>query len=296
MTTNDSKYYRCNRCNASWGYCCCNSGYYCCRSIPGPTGPQGSQGETGATGAAGADGLPGATGAAGADGMPGATGATGADGMPGATGPTGAASTVPGPTGPTGMSGPIAAFLPFCTVNQSAPPISTDAEGNPAIVQFCGFGYGSYNYIYLKPDEWSSGTITLSESASAMGPTYYGASFVMPNNGIVRKIYLTIGSKMGNHLSEGVVMFPFACLAAAKPTSLVNEIVYSIIPETMTYTEPYIGEGTVPKFSIRNGYTTNLDVFLEEGSLVAVVLGWRGENVEEEQYGAFSIFGGIYLE
>ena len=194
------------------------------------------------------------------------------------------------------MMGPVAAFLPFCTVSQSSTPISTDAEGNPAIVQFCGFGYGSYNYIHLKPDEWTSGTITLSESAASMGATYYGASFVMPNKGTVRKIYLTIGSKMGNYLPDGVVMFPFACLAAAKPTGLANEIVYSIIPETMTYTEPYIGEGTVPKFTIRSGYTTDLDVVLEEGSLVAVVLGWRGENIEAEQYGSFSMFGGIYIE
>ena len=40
--------YRCNKCNACHGKCCCNTGYYCC--ITGPAGPQGETGPIGPAG------------------------------------------------------------------------------------------------------------------------------------------------------------------------------------------------------------------------------------------------------
>ncbi len=118
----------------------------------------------------------------------------------------------------------------------------------------------------------------------------------MPNDGTVKKLYITFGSKEGLYIEEGATMYPFACLAVANPTSAVNEIVYTILSDTLTYTEPYVNEIPQPQFSIRKGSSVNLDVAIAEGALVAIVTGWRGEDVTMAQYGSFSVFGGLYIE
>lgn len=193
-----------------------------------------------------------------------------------------------------GETGPLSAFFPFSSAGQSAVPISITSTGDPEIVQFCGFGPNANSQIYLKPGDWNAGTITLSEAFSTSN---YGPSFIMPNDGIIRKIYVTFGTKMGVSLEDGSIMYPFVCIAVANPTSLVNEIVYTILPDTFTYTDPYIGDGgVVPKFSIRKGMSLNLNVEISEGALVAIVMGWRGENVTNERTGTFSVFGGIYID
>ena len=199
-----------------------------------------------------------------------------------------------GPTGDTGPEGPIAGFIPFSIENQYFQEISTDSEGNPEYVQFAGFSTTSQNMIKLAAGDWESRTISFSPGAEAV---YYGISFVMPHAGTVRSIYVTFGSQGVGFLDDGVIMNPFACLAIATPDSAQNQIIYTILEDTITYTESYIGTGNnISTYAIRNGSKTNLNVSITEGALVAIVTGWSGDNVTTPQSGAFSVFGGIYMD
>ncbi len=97
--------YRCRCCNACYGQCCCNKGFYCCKAVdtpcpPGPMGPAGPQGPIGPMGPQGPQGPIGPTGPQGVQGPVGPEGATGPQGIPGPTGPQGPI----GPTGPDGAS------------------------------------------------------------------------------------------------------------------------------------------------------------------------------------------------
>lgn len=222
-------------------------------------------------------------------GITGPTGVTGATGSTGDSGPTGET----GVTGVTGPTGSAAGFIPFSISNQTLQQISTDSEGNPQVVQFAGFSPDSPNMITLATGDWQTGTITFSQGAETV---YYGISFVMPQGGVVRSFYVTFGSQGGAVIEDGAVMEPFACLAIATPNSAQNQLIYTIVQDTITYTEPYIGTGNnIPTYAIRNGSKTDLDVVIPEGVLVGIVVGWRGENVTTEQSGAFSVFGGIYV-
>jgi hypothetical protein len=120
----------------------------------------------------------------------------------------------------------------------------------------------------------------------------------MPRDAIVRNIYVIFGSEQDNELADGITMTPFACLAVATPNSTQNQINFVIIQNTITYTEQYVGNvtGTIPKFSMRSGSLTNLNEPISAGTLVAIVIGWLGDDTTGAQAGAFSVFGGIYME
>ena len=237
----------------------------------GPTGPQGNLGDTGPTGPTGPQGNPGDT---------------------GATGPTGAQ----GEQGDTGATGPIGlgvGYIPFSIANPNVQPINTDSEGNPQDIMFAGFSDNSAAFNSLSPGEWEARTISFTRGARF---EYYGISFVMPQAGTVRSIYVTFASQGVGFIDAGATMYPFACLATATPNSIQNQIIYTILEDTITYTEPYLGTGNdIPTLVIRSGSKTNLDVEILEGTLVAIVVGWRGENVTAQQEGSFAIFGGIYM-
>ncbi len=267
----------------------------------GPTGPQGNLGDTGPTGPTGPQGNPGdtgptgTTGAQGNRGDTGPTGPTGPQGNPGdtgATGPTGAQ----GEQGDTGATGPIGlgvGYIPFSIANPNVQPINTDSEGNPQDIMFAGFSDNSAAFNSLSPGEWEARTISFTRGARF---EYYGISFVMPQAGTVRSIYVTFASQGVGFIDAGATMYPFACLATATPNSIQNQIIYTILEDTITYTEPYLGTGNdIPTLVIRSGSKTNLDVEILEGTLVAIVVGWRGENVTAQQEGSFAIFGGIYM-
>jgi hypothetical protein len=187
-------------------------------------------------------------------------------------------------------------MIPFSITNDASQQISTDTNGEPQILQFAGFSPNSEYTVYLDPGNWTSGEINFILAEG--GSTSYAMSFVMPRDGIVRNIYVIFGSEQDNEIAEGITMYPFACLAVATPNSTQNQINFVIIQNTITYTEPYVGTeaGTLPKFSMRSGSLTNLNEPISAGTLVAIVIGWRGEGVTVAQSGAFSVFGGIYME
>lgn len=284
-------------------FCCAeNCGCGCAGVVVGQrgkTGPQGPAGRTGATGPAGPTGTsetiairntvtaePG-TAAAVVDVTGGPNhvldfiiprGATGATGASGATGATGA----------DGQRGPIAATIPFSlsNVNSSGAQISTDAQGNPQQVTFAGFGGDSGYGLYLQPGEWASGSITITES------TAYPSSFIMPFDGTLRNIYALFANRQQLNLEEGVTMRPFVGIAVSNS----NALVFNVLQNTIVYGEPYVGGSSIPKYSVRKGSLTGLDVSLPAGTLVTIVGGWQGESKGTEQSTQISFSGGLFIE
>ena len=238
-------------------------------------GPTGATGSTGTTGPAGWAGERGATGPAGEAGSMGPTGATGP------TGPTGEA-------GARGEVGPVAATIPFSLSNLwgAGAQISSDSEGMPSVINFVGFGGDTGVPKQLSFGEWNSGTISFSESDS------YGTSFILPFDGILENIYVQFATRSSLSLEAGVTMRPFVCLAVAEN----DDMVFRILPETMTYTEPYTGAANYPPYSIRKGSLTDIDVNIAAGTLVGIVIGWSGEGVSRQMTTQVSVSGGIFIE
>lgn len=234
--------------------------------------PQGPQGE------------PGPQGAIGPQGPQGEQGERGPRGYQGEPGPQGEA----GPQGEPGPQGPTAATIPFSlsNVNSSGAYISTDAQGRPDMVNFAGFGGDSAYSITLQPGDWDARTITIGESNS------YPSSFIMPYDGVLRNIYVMFATRTTLNLDAGITMRPFVCLAVLNSENLV----YTVLPETLTYTEPYVGGAEIPKYTLRRGELTNLYVNLPAGTVVTIVLGWEGTGVTTEQQTQVSVSGGLFIE
>lgn len=193
-------------------------------------------------------------------------------------------------TGPAGPAGTVAAPIPFSISSNSGSgvEISFNAMGEPEIINFAGFGPPGYAPIFLEPGEWSSGTIMIHEYQS------YPTLFVLPYDAIIQNIYVTFANRSPLVADAGVIMRPFACIAVSNAANLT----LTVLQETMTFTEPYVGgaAGQVfPKYSLRNGSLTNLNVALPAGTLTGIVTGWIGEGATEEQIAQFSISGGILL-
>lgn len=71
---------------------------------------------------------------------------------------------------------------------------------------------------------------------------------------------------------------------------------YTVLPETLTYTEPYVGGAEIPKYTLRRGELTE---FIREpagGTVVTIVLGWEGTGVTTEQQTQVSVSGGLFIE
>lgn len=134
--------------------------------------------------------------------------------------------------------------------------------------------------------EWATGIIAISEGMQ------YGTAFILPYDGIVKNIYVLFSSSYTLLFEEGSTIHPFICLAV----STSDDLVYTILQDTLTYTDVYIGGVEYPTHTIRKGSLTNLNIDIAEGTLVAIVAGIIGDNVTTEQYGNFSISGGIFLE
>lgn len=114
----------------------------------------------------------------------------------------------------------------------------------------------------------------------------------MPYDGILRNIYVLFSTKYGANFESGSTIYPFVAIATSDSINLV----YTILQDTITYTDPYIGGIDYPKHTLRRGSLTNLNIPIAEGTLVGIVAGIRGENVTSEQYGQFAIAGGLFLE
>ncbi|RKD30948.1 hypothetical protein [Lacrimispora algidixylanolytica] len=81
-------------------------------------------------------------------------------------------------------------------------------------------------------------------------------------------------------------------MSGCVPNSTQNQINLIIIQNTITYAEPYFDtkSGTIPKFSMRSGSLTHLNEPISAGTLVAVVIGWRGDGVTKAHSSAVSIW------
>lgn len=87
-------------------------------------------------------------------------------------------------------------------------------------------------------------------------------------------------------------MRPFAGIAICNSDTLV----YEILPETITYSEPYVGELEITKFLLRRGEQTDLSVNINEGALVAIIIGMESEGSTEEQYLYASVSGSLFFD
>jgi hypothetical protein len=71
---------------------------------------------------------------------------------------------------------------------------------------------------------------------------------------------------------------------------------YTIIPETMTYTDTYEGGVQYARHELRWGSLVGLNVALQEGTLVGIIAGITAEEVDSNVYGTFALSGGLQLE
>ncbi|SHK05385.1 collagen-like protein, partial [Propionispora hippei] len=252
-------------------------------------------GDTGDTGATGVTGSTGDTGATGSTGATGDTGATGVTGSTGATGVTGAT----GPEGPGSIRN--SGVIPFSIENSEA-QVSTDAQGNPSIIQFAGFEANpvvSSDPTQLQAGDWAAGTITFN---SVNYTQFYRCTFVMPYDAVVKNLYVLFGAKAAVNLEDGVSVYPFAALTvltSATPGQLTGGMVFTILQNTITYSSPFIapaGGGVVPKYTLVSGSLTEINEPIPAGSLVGVIMGIRAEGVTTETTVQFSVSGGILLE
>ena len=194
-----------------------------------------------------------------------------------------------GPTGPA-PAGIIAFYAGYID------SLSTDSEGKPQRVALAGFESTSSNQINLQPGDWDAGTITfIPRSTSNTG---YGCSFLMPYNATVKSLYVLFGIKSGFYLDTGTNLRPFAALASLTADIPGNRMIYTILPGTLTYTEPIVGitNQEFPVYTLKRGESTNISVNIPAGTLVTIVLGFSTEGIELEQYRLFAISGGILLE
>jgi len=258
----------------------------------GAAGPPGLPGTSGPTGAAGSPGLQGVTGAAGAtgapglQGLPGPIGPSGAAGLPGVTGPSGAQG-LPGPAGPdgaTGPVGPVAPTIPF-SIGRYGVYLYTDASGSPLGIALMGFGGGS-DTANLVDGEWSSGDFTIRPNMPI------GGLFIMPHDSILRKIYVVFSIPRLQSFEPGSTIQPFVCLAVSHS----EDFTFTILQDTITFTDPYAGGIDYPAYTNRSGSLTNLNDAIPEGTLVAIVAGMMAQNITDQVYCSFTIDGGLFLE
>ena len=57
-----------------------------------------------------------------------------------------------------------------------------------------------------------------------------------------------------------------------------------------------MGGTEIPKYSVRKGSLTDLNISLEAGTLVTIIVGWMGEGVTSEQSTQISVSGGLFIE
>ena len=122
----------------------------------------------------------------------------------------------------------------------------------------------------------------------------YGSSFILPYDAVLKKIYVVFATSENDTFSDGATIRPFVCIGTA--SSEATELAYTILQNTITYTDPLEGGITYPKHTLRWGSLIDLNISLQEGTLVAVIAGIMAENITEPQYGGFVISGGLFLE
>lgn len=216
-------------------------------------------------------------GPAGADGAVGPMGPAGADGMDGAV----------GPMGPAGADGSKSAVIPFSIVGSGGAYLSSAESGDPATLNFSGFGNSYPGYITLNSGDWEARRITFDDN------NYYGCAFIMPYDGTLKSIHVLFStSNNGGQIPAGVSLRPFAGIAVCDTDTLE----YRILPETITYSEPYAGELTLEGFLLRRGQLAGLSTQINEGALVAIIVGMESEGTDQQQSLSLSVSGSLYFD
>lgn len=210
-------------------------------------------------------------------------------GTMGPAGPQG----IPGPTGPTGPagSGPStnSFVIPYSLAEYAGSLyLSTTEQGDPNTIGFSGYGGSSTASIYLQANDWQNKTITLNNENNY----YYGSAFIMPNTAALKKIHVLVATEEEVNLEAGVTLRPFVAIAICNN----DDLVYTILPETITYTEPYVGGTAILKFSPRSGNNPNLNVTIAEGNLVAIIIGMTSEGSNQSQSLRLALSGSLYFE
>lgn len=217
-------------------------------------------------------------GPAGADGAVGPMGPAGADGMDGAV----------GPMGPAGADGSKSAVIPFSIAGVSGGAyLSSTESGDPATLNFSGFGNSYSGYVTLTSGDWAAQRITFDDN------NYYGCAFIMPYDGTLKSIHVLFStSNNGGQIPAGVSLRPFAGIAVCDTDTLE----YRILPETITYSEPYAGELILDGFLLRRGQLTGLSTKINEGALVAIIVGMESEGTDQQQSLNLSVSGSLYFD
>lgn len=216
-------------------------------------------------------------------------GPTGPQGIAGPIGPT-------GPTGATGATGPAGSgtgansfVIPYSIAEYSGSLyLSTTAQGDPNTLGFSGYGGSSSSSIYLQSNDWQNKKITLNNENNY----YYGCAFIMPNTATLKKIHALVATADETTIEAGVTLRPFVAIAVCNN----DDLIYDILPETITYTEPLVGGTTIPRLSVRSGNNSNLDVSIAEGDLVAIIIGMTSEGSNQEQSLRLALSGSLYFE
>ena len=217
-------------------------------------------------------------GPAGADGAVGPMGPAGADGMDGAV----------GPMGPAGADGSKSAVIPFSIAGVSGGAyLSSTESGDPATLNFSGFGNSYSGYVTLTSGDWAAQRITFDDN------NYYGCAFIIPYDGTLKSIHVLFStSNNGGQIPAGVSLRPFAGIAVCDTDTLE----YRILPETITYSEPYSGELILDGFLLRRGQLTGLSTQINEGALVAIIVGMESEGTDQQQSLNLSVSGSLYFD
>lgn len=298
----NNNWYRCAQCGTQYKYCTCSCWNYCCISgpvgpqgqpgpagsqgEPGPVGPQGELGPAGPQGEPGPAGPQGEPGKIGPQGEPGIEGPQGKQGVAGPQGEQGAAGSQgePGIVGPQGEPGIGGMNIPF-SIGKDGAYLSIDDQGNPQSVQFVGFGSSGSYPIMIQPGDWEAGRITIDPNM------YVGNVFIMPYDGTIKNIYALFGNRYSATLEDGTVLQPFVCLA----TFDTDELIFTILQDSIVYTEPYIGEVDIPNYEIKKGSLTDLNIEIPEGTAMAIVIGVMGEGLTSGISIQFMVGGGIFI-
>ena len=223
-------------------------------------------------------------------GIPGPPGPPGAQGPVGPSGPQGPAGPQgpQGPQGPagTGAEGGLTGVIPYST---SEGYLTTFANGDPEVLMFLGFsGEEGGSPVDLSPGQWATGTIVFAEYSE------YGTAFVLPTNAILRKISVKFATTYTQEIFEpGSIARPFACVAVSTG---VGNLVYTVLQDTLTFTDPFQGGFMYPGFTLRKGETKNLNIPIAKGTRVAFVAGIMGQNVSMSHYVDLGTSGGLFFE
>ena len=175
-------------------------------------------------------------------------------------------------------------MIPF-SISSPSVYLDTDALGDPYSIAFMGFEADS-QYTALLEGEWATGTFTVPQDED-IGPL-----FIMPYNSILRTVYVLFSTAWDVTFEAGAIIKPFVCLAV----SSTEDYVFTILQNTMTFTDTYTGSTDYPAYTNRSGFLTNLNIAIPEGTLVAIVAGIMAENTMDGAANNFLVSGGLYLE